>query len=169
LDEQDGSDAAAGGSAALHRILEPEEGLMRLIVGCSLVLLVGACAPMPPVVAGPQRELTGSFAQGRQGFEGVRMAVRVNTVPGSTGAAIGIGGAASGATHPWHIHRGTCASGGPIVGDPAAYPALQVGANGNATASATIRVGLEAGQSYHVNVHQSPQNLGTIVGCTDLR
>ena len=87
-----------------------------------------------------------------------------------TTATIRIQGASSGSTHPWHIHRGACGSNGPIVGPANAYPHLVVGADGRATATATVAVDIGVGDEddYHVNVHASPQNMGTIVACGDL-
>jgi hypothetical protein len=72
-------------------------------------------------------------------------------------------------THPWHIHTGTCATGGGILGDGAACPPLRPGSNGAASALAHIAVQLVPGDNYHVNVHRSPQALGEIIGCGDLR
>lgn len=94
--------------------------------------------------------------------------VVVEGFAGTTAAAVTIGGAMTGARHPWHVHSGTCASGGPIMGDPQAYPVLMVGANGGASASADLAVGLDDDANYHVNVHRSPSDLGTIVACGDL-
>lgn len=99
----------------------------------------------------------------------VRANVRVGTAPGQTAAAINLVGGQAGATHPWHVHRGTCATGGAIVGDPAAYPPLRPNSAGAATATALIRVQLVPGEDYHINVHQSPEALNQIIACGDLR
>jgi hypothetical protein len=77
-------------------------------------------------------------------------------------------GATPGAEHPWHIHLGTCDNDEGIFGDPAAYPHLQVGAAGQATAMATLVATLQAGASYFVNVHASAEDLATIVACGEL-
>lgn len=103
----------------------------------------------------------------------IRGSANVQTVvvegfAGTTAAAITIAGATSGARHPWHVHSGTCGSGGAIMGDAGAYPVLTVGAGGNASASANLAVGLDDDASYHVNVHRSPSELGTIVACGNL-
>ena len=87
---------------------------------------------------------------------------------GTTAAAVSIGRAQAGAQHPWHVHVGTCASGGAIFGDASAYPVLRVGSDGNATATANLAMGLDPDGSYHVNVHRSASDLGTIVACGDL-
>jgi hypothetical protein len=87
----------------------------------------------------------------------------------ATGATISIRGAAASAQHPWHIHRGTCSAGGPVVGEASAYPVLTPARDGTARAAATIGVPLNENESYHVNVHRSPQEMGVVVACGDLR
>jgi hypothetical protein len=74
----------------------------------------------------------------------------------------------SGISRPWHVHVGTCGTGGGIVGDPALYRPLLAGEDGTATTSAVIRVGLEVGAPYHVNVHESAEALESIIACGDL-
>lgn len=99
----------------------------------------------------------------------LRAAASVNSGARETAVSVAVAGAQANATHPWHIHRGTCGSGGAIVGAANAYPPLQVGSNGQARATARVNVGLDAMQQYYVNIHRSPQDLGTIVGCIQLR
>ncbi|MGQ0816024.1 MAG: hypothetical protein ACT4O1_16455 [Gemmatimonadota bacterium] len=96
---------------------------------------------------------------------GVRGATSARSAATQTASSISIAGARSGGQHPWHIHRGSCGENGPIVGAAAAYPVLMVGANGTATASATVSVGLTEDATYSVNVHRSPTDLGTILAC----
>lgn len=103
-----------------------------------------------------------------QNESGVLGAVAARSSVATAGVAITISGAQRGARHPWHIHRGTCGSNGPIVGDAGAYPVLQVGADGIARASAELDVPLDEDASYYVNVHRSPTDLGTIVSCGPL-
>lgn len=86
----------------------------------------------------------------------------------TTAAAVSIAGADVGARHPWHVHSGSCASGGPIMGPAAEYPVLMVGADGRASASADLAIGLDDDADYHINVHRSPTDLGTIVACGNL-
>jgi hypothetical protein len=100
---------------------------------------------------------------------GVRAAVRAATAPGQTAVAINMAGGTAGGTHPWHIHRGTCATGGGIVGDANAYPLLRPSAGGGASATAHIAVQLVPGEDYHVNVHRSPEALNEIIACGNLR
>jgi hypothetical protein len=74
-----------------------------------------------------------------------------------------------GGPYPWHVHDGTCETGGPIVGDATAYPPLMVGADGRAEANARL-LGLKLNEAkkYHVNVHRSPTDLATIIACGQL-
>jgi hypothetical protein len=88
---------------------------------------------------------------------------------GKTRVDIGIHGAPSDAILPWHVHEGTCGSGGAIVGDPNAYQPLNTDLSGEASADATIGVGLDPGTDYHINVHESPSNTETIVACGELK
>lgn len=128
--------------------------------------LAGCAGSAPPAQQIPARSLTATLQP--ESDSGITGSANVNTVTGSTAAAVTIGGAKSGEVHPWHIHEGTCGSGGPIVGAPTAYPVLNVGMDGNASASARVGVGLDPNKSYYVNIHESPTNLGTIVACGEL-
>jgi hypothetical protein len=78
-------------------------------------------------------------------------------------------GLAPGGPYPWHVHEGTCDPGGPIVGDAAVYLPLTVGADGRAEANARLlNLKLNEAKKYHVNVHRSPTDLGTIIACGEL-
>lgn len=88
---------------------------------------------------------------------------------GGTHVTVFLTGGSAGGVHPWHVHEGVCESNGPIVGAAAAYPPLQPDASGNANAEAHLEVALEPGGSYYVNIHQSASDLGTVVGCGQLR
>lgn len=95
------------------------------------------------------------------------------TASGTTGndvtnVTVNITGGTAGSTYPWHIHDGKCTdSGPPVVGAATAYPALVVGSDGRATATAQIAVGLNEAKNYIINIHASPTNLATIVACGD--
>ena len=99
----------------------------------------------------------------------VRGSVAAESAVATTGVSVTIAGASPGARHPWHIHRGTCGSGGAIVGGADAYPVLTAGNDGIASASANLKVGLSEDGQYYVNIHRSPSDLGTIVACGPLR
>jgi hypothetical protein len=95
----------------------------------------------------------------------VRGNAKAQSVGVGTGVTISIEGAASNAQHPWHVHRGVCGDNGPIVGEASNYPVLSASSDGKAAANATIGTALNEQESYYVNVHNSPTDLGTIVGC----
>ncbi|MDB4962589.1 MAG: hypothetical protein JWP01_2588 [Myxococcales bacterium] len=72
-----------------------------------------------------------------------------------------------GAVRPWHVHFGTCASGGDIVGPPESYRPLTIGADGTAAVSAQVVSAFDLAADYHINVHVSPADL-TVIACGDL-
>ncbi|HET6342909.1 MAG TPA: hypothetical protein VFG78_12095 [Gemmatimonadota bacterium] len=74
-----------------------------------------------------------------------------------------------GTTHPWHLHEGECDSGGGIVGAAAAYEALVLNQDGEASGAANIELRLDPDVDYHVNVHKSPSETDTIIACGELR
>jgi hypothetical protein len=98
----------------------------------------------------------------------VRGTAKAQSVGVGTGVTISIEGAAHHAQHPWHVHRGVCGDNGPIVGSATDYPVLGVSMEGKASANATIGTSLNERESYYVNIHKSPTELGTIVGCGKL-
>ena len=80
-----------------------------------------------------------------------------------------VSGGTPGATYPWHIHTGSCADGmTPVVGNGSLYTALGTSGDGTASVTVTLPITLDANQRYHVNVHASPADMGTIVACGDL-
>lgn len=87
---------------------------------------------------------------------------------GSSSATVTLMGGSAGSRHPWHVHEGNCGSGGPIFGNPAAYPALVVTSDGKASASADLTVALKEAMDYHVNVHESSSNMANIIACGNL-
>jgi len=83
-------------------------------------------------------------------------------------ANVQIAGDAVGVVRPWHVHFGTCATGGDIVGPAGAYTPLTVGQDGAAQTTATVEFELDASAPYHVNVHESQIALTTLIACGDL-
>lgn len=104
-------------------------------------------------------------ATGEASIEGTVEAVSRSS---GTQVRVTLTGAEAGGELPWHVHQGTCGSGGPIVGEPTAYPPLAPDDTGQATASAQLTTPLSAGDSYHINVHQAPDAVETIVACGEL-
>ena len=88
--------------------------------------------------------------------------------PGTTAVEVSVARDAAGAVRPWHVHVGSCAKGGPVLGAAAAYPALRVNGKGAAEGEATLRLALPDSGSYYVNVHESAATMSKIVACGDL-
>lgn len=137
-----------------------------LVLFVTLAFFVG-CAPAmnAPASAAPWQ----TTLQGQQGFQAVSGTAMATVGRGQTTITANLTGATPGSVHPWHVHFGTCGSGGDIVGAAGAYPALQVGSDGRAKATATIDMELQPGQPYYLNVHRSAEDLKTIAACGDLR
>ena len=103
---------------------------------------------------------------------GTRVGGTVMVMPGAGGqttATVTLTGAPANGTHPWHVHSGTCAEKGPIVGPPAAYTPLTTDATGAARLEATLPFATPTSGTYSVNVHMSPTQMGMVVGCADLK
>ena len=88
--------------------------------------------------------------------------------PGTTAVEVSVARDAAGAVRPWHVHVGSCAKGGPVLGAAAAYPALRVNGKGAAEGEATLRLALPDSGSYYVSVHESAATMSKIVACGDL-
>ncbi|MGH7718809.1 MAG: CHRD domain-containing protein [Gemmatimonadaceae bacterium] len=94
--------------------------------------------------------------------------VSAGDMSGSTKAEITVSGLRSGQTYPWHVHSGSCATDGPIVGPADAYKPLTA-SMGSTTATATIPIATPSSGQYHVNIHKSPTEPGVIIACGDLK
>ena len=95
-------------------------------------------------------------------------AVRPAQNPSESQATVMLSNATPNATHPWHIHAGTCGSDGGIVGPATSYQPLVVDASGKAEVSITLPFSTPTQGDYFVNVHKSPTELGTIIACGPL-
>src|SRR3712207_6150976 len=103
---------------------------------------------------------------GRGTYTAVSGTMRASVDGGNTTATVRLQGLQPRAHHPWHIHEGTCETGGPIFGDPNAYAPLHVGDDGTAEGTARlVNLKLNEARKYHANVHASPSNMGTIIAC----
>ena len=143
-----------------------------LVMVAGLAALTACSARVEPdgdVDVDPVTDMVGDWdaSLSPRANSGVSGSAAARSTLANSGASVRIWGAQSGARHPWHVHSGTCASGGPIVGAASAYPLLGVGTDGGATASASVDVALDESQSYHVNVHRSPTDM-SVIACGDL-
>ena len=78
-------------------------------------------------------------------------------------------GDAANATHPWHVHRGSCAKPGGVWGGGASYKPIAADAKGAGESKATIAMAVPDTGSYYVNVHESTTNMAKQVACGDLK
>ena len=146
----------------------------------SLVVLVCACTPRintDPVTGAvdldvqpvtQQGQLWRASLTGQGTAAGVTGSSEARVLSGRSNVTLTVRGAMQGATHPWHVHEGSCGSGGPIVGDPGLYSPLRVGNEGQAQGAAQLPLALNEARAYHINVHASPTDMGTIIACGEL-
>lgn len=134
----------------------------------SLILAGCAITAFAQAGAGPITDLadwTASFdSEVHPGMHGELVA---RDAADQTEVTLKLTGAPAGATLPWHIHEGRCGP-GPIVGGADSYTPLAPAADSSATGTATLALVLDETKEYHVNVHASPTEMGTIVACGDL-
>ena len=160
---------------------------MRMLLALTASVAMAACAtssatppnttagpsvtPPPPGTVSASTPAAATWRASLRSTNGTSMSGRATVTPSTSGGAtatVSLQDATPGEVHPWHVHVGTCASGGGIVGPASAYTPLTVTGGGNANGTAAIPVTLDPAQSYHVNIHQSPTDMGTIVACGDL-
>lgn len=100
---------------------------------------------------------------------GGTVAITPAAAAGQSTVVIALTGATPNGTLPWHVHSGSCAERGAIVGAPASYPPLTADAAGAARLESTLPFAAPATGAYSVNVHMSPTQMGMIAACADLR
>lgn len=152
---------------------------MRAPVLCLALGLAAGCVPRfntNPETGGIDVDME-PVTQRAQVWTGTLTSVRGSGISGTARAVVSgdetrvnvsVIGSMPNVAHPWHIHQGTCQSGGGVVGSGGAYPPLMIGNTGQGQASATVGVPLNEAQNYHVNVHASANDMGTIIACGDL-
>ena len=154
---------------------------MRIPVAAGLVFAsfaVAACGGGRPVEINPQEQVGGSRWNATLATPAEMLGatqVRGSGWMGAddrdstrTRAAVALSNAVPGGRHPWHVHVGQCGNDQGILGSAEAYPLLEVGGNGQAQATAVVPVAVPTSGQYFVNVHASPNNLGTIIACGNL-
>lgn len=157
--------------------------IARSVGAAALCCAAAACATSGSQVAPGSASSSASApavsVQGQPVWRGMLMPMNGSTVSGTvmvrpvsdaqTQATVTLAGAAPGSVLPWHIHSGTCAQPGGIVGPPTAYTAASVGADGTGTVVVTLPFATPTSGAYSVNVHASPSDMGTYVACADLK
>lgn len=152
--------AAAGLAACATSSATPNETPATPSAGAT----TGAAAGAPATVS----TATWTATINAMGGSGITGSAMVRPSGKTEAATVSLTGAPPNSTLPWHVHSGTCATGGGVVGSGSAYTPLSVGADGKATSSATINASLDPAAKYHVNIHKSASDMGTIVACGDL-
>lgn len=74
----------------------------------------------------------------------------------------------AGVTRPWHVHIGSCAKGGGVLGGGKSYTPVAMDGSGHGMSKATLPIAVPDTGSYYVNIHESAGNMGKIVACGDL-
>lgn len=87
---------------------------------------------------------------------------------GKATATVRFTGDAPGVTRPWHVHVGSCAKGGGVLGGAANYTPITVDGSGAGSSTANLPVAAPDSGSYYVNIHESAANMRSIVACGDL-
>lgn len=96
------------------------------------------------------------------------IAMEAGKTVGTTSAVVKYAGDIAGAVRPWHVHVGSCAKGGAVLGAATAYTPLIVNTKGAAEGNSVLRLALPDSGEYYVNIHESAANMGKIVACGDL-
>jgi hypothetical protein len=165
----------------LHRKSNSQEGCMNTkgelrragaAAGLAVVATVWGAGPLSaqqPQTQQAEHRWSVSF-EGTGEWEDVSAMSYVQWAAGASSftANLRVSGDESEAVRPWHVHQGTCAQGGEVVGGGAHYPALNMDSGGSAEATAVVATALDPAARYHVNVHRSPSEMNTIVACGDL-
>jgi hypothetical protein len=86
----------------------------------------------------------------------------------TTDVRVDLSNATPGGVHPWGLHRGQCSDDQGLVGERSEYGSIEVGDNGQATASANVDLHTPSSGMYSVRVTASAMNTNTIVGCANL-
>ena len=74
----------------------------------------------------------------------------------------------AGASRPWHIHYGTCARSGTILGGARVYPIIKVDAKGTGKARLVLPIVFPDTGVFYLSIHESATNLSRVIACGDL-
>jgi hypothetical protein len=142
--------------------------LARLFTGLVVSSAIAVAAPAFMHAAAARRDHVASIT-GKDGRKVTGQAMARPTADGTgTDITLSLDGDTPGAVRPWHVHTGSCAKSGGVVGSARAYTALTVDAKGHASGKATIAVPLADTSTYYVNIHDAASAMGIIVACGDL-
>lgn len=106
------------------------------------------------------------------GNDGAKVTGEASMKPTADGAGTEVNvmlmGDAAGTTRPWHVHIGSCAKGGGVLGGGSSYTPITTDGSGHGMTKATLPIATPDTGSYYVNIHESAGNMGKIVACGDL-
>lgn len=77
-------------------------------------------------------------------------------------------GDVAGAERPWHVHHGTCAKPGIILGAAKTYPPIKVDAAGKGTLKMALPIMFPDTGEFYLSIHESSANMRKVVACGDL-
>jgi hypothetical protein len=86
----------------------------------------------------------------------------------STLVSVSIANATPGGVHPWEVRRGRCGADRGNFGSSVETEPLEVGSDGEASATATIPQVLPKSGDYFISIRASAQNRNLIVACGNL-
>lgn len=143
--------------------------VLSLALGISTVAWsVARALPHGPRARSAARDWTATLV-GRDGRKVTGTATARPAADGtSTDVVVTIDGDTPGATRPWHIHAGSCAKGGGVVGGGRAYTPIGIDLKGHGSATAKLPVLLADTTTYYVNIHDAAAAMNIIVACGDL-
>ncbi|MCO4100836.1 hypothetical protein [Gemmatimonas sp.] len=138
-----------------------------LIIGLVAAMTTTIMAAVPSAV-----HLSTEWSAKITGKDGRKVSGSATAVPTADGAgtlvSVTLEGDTPGATRPWHVHSGSCAASGGVVGGGRAYSALTIDPKGHATGKATLAVTLPDTGKFYVNIHDAATAMSIIVACGDL-
>jgi hypothetical protein len=85
--------------------------------------------------------------------------------PNELRAKVSVRGAPVDQQMPWEIRSGNCGENGDQLGAQAAYRTISVRSDGTGDVTATLKITLEAGKTYSVNILASRTNRDRVVAC----
>lgn len=144
---------------------------MRTTLALATAALV-ACGPsqssleLPSPISASRATASWTATLEPVGASAMRGTATVQAVNNQQTIHLQITGGASGASHPWHIHSGSCGSGGSVVGNTP-YPALGTSSDGTASMSTVLATPIGGGNHF-VDIHVSPSD-PTVAACGELR
>lgn len=144
---------------------------MRTTLALAAAAALVACGPsqssleLPSPISASRASASWSATLNPVGTSTVRGTATLQAVNNQQTMHLQITGGAPATSHPWHLHSGTCGTGGGVVGNTP-YPALGTASDGTASMSTVLATPVGGG-NYHVDVHVSPSD-PTVAACGDL-